>query len=454
MIKKNSQVELKIIDMTVGGDGVGKIDGFTVFVMDALVGDLLLVGITKVKKNYAYARIIDFIEKSPDRIATYPKEHEKCGGCRLQHLSYEAQLRWKEAMVKNHLSRIGGFKDISISSILGMEKPTHYRNKAQYPLAKLKDKTIVYGFYAPHSHRVIANQSCLIQSPAIDSIMAKIVKFLNDIDASIYEANNKFGELRHIVIREGYFTKELMVALVINSNALTYQDKLIELLRDEQNLVSLQININKEDTNVILGKKSITIYGRDYIYDYIGNLKFKISLNSFFQVNPLQTKILYDTAISALNLDKETVVYDLYCGIGSIGLYLAKNVKKVIGIEIVEAAIKNAKENLVLNKITNMKFYLGDAKTIFKELSKSQDKADIIIVDPPRKGCDKQLLEDIILMSPRQILYISCDSATLSRDLRILCQEKYKIKSITPVDMFPMTTAIETCAVLEACCIR
>lgn len=449
MLEKNLEIILDIIDMTVDGDGIGKCEGLTIFVIDAIVGDKILVGITKVKKNYAFGRIIKFITKSQYRIDHIKGEHIKCGGCRLQHMSYEAQLELKEKIVKNNLMRIGGFKDIAIDKIKAAKFPTHYRNKAQYPLTRLKDGKIVFGFYAPHSHRVIPNESCLIQSIEIDKTMSIVSEFLNEFQISIYEAKNKLGLVRHIVIREGHFTKEIMVAIVINGKKLPNQDILIKRLTNNQNVKSVLLNSNIDDTNVILGKDTTCIHGRDYIYDYIGDIKFKLSLKSFFQVNPIQTKILYDTAIAQLNLGKDKLVYDLYCGIGSIGLYLAKLVGKVVGIEIVPEAIANAKDNAKLNMINNAEFILGDAKDAFTTLMDTNKSVDIIILDPPRKGCSLGLIQDIINAKPKEILYISCDSATLSRDLKHFCQNEYNLVKVIPVDMFPHTTSIETIAHLK-----
>lgn len=455
MLKKNQEIELEITDMTVDGDGIGKADGLTVFVIGGIIGDLLSVGITKVKKRYCFARIIRILRPSPHRVDTRPGEHAVCGGCRLQQVVYPAQLEMKERQILNNFRRIGGFQDIPADPILGMKNPTHYRNKAQYPLTRLKDGKIAYGFYAPHSHRVIPNPTCLIQSEATDRAMAAVCRFLNDFDISVYDETTGRGLMRHVMIREGRATGELMVCPVINGSKLPHSDEFVRRLKDTfsdpdgPQVVSVVLNINRDNTNVVLGKEIRVLYGRDFIRDSIGSRMYRISPLAFFQVNPEQTEVLYDTVVEFAELKPTDRVWDLYCGAGTIGLYLADRAREIIGIEIVPEAIEDARKNAEENCIGNARFYCGDAKTVFHNLLADGIDADVIIVDPPRKGCDRDLLEDILKVNPDRIVYVSCDSATQARDAAILCENGYRPVRMQPVDMFPMTTHCENVLLLK-----
>ncbi|MDO5695377.1 MAG: 23S rRNA (uracil(1939)-C(5))-methyltransferase RlmD [Eubacteriales bacterium] len=448
-LRKNQILDVEVIDMTAAGDGVAKPDGFAVFIIGAIPGDLLRIAMTKVKKHYGYARILEILTPSPDRIPPYPGEHERCGGCRIQHMAYEAQLRWKRTQVQNNLERIGKIDHITVPPVHGMDNPTHYRNKAQYPLVQLKDGRIAYGFYAPYSHRVIPNPACLIQSERTDALMAVTCRFFNDEQLDVYDERTGKGLLRHVVIREGRTGGELMLILVINGNDLPHKEILLERVKDIPGLVSVFLNIQKDDTNVVLGDTFVLIAGKNYIEDVIGDKRFRIGPQSFYQVNPSQTKVLYDTIRSFAEPKADEIICDLYCGIGTIGLYLADSVKELIGIEVVAEAVAFAKKNAALNGCHNARFYCDDAANGFARLQAEGLKPDTIIVDPPRKGCSPALLKDIAVVAPRKVVYVSCDSATLARDLQLLGQEGYTIKQIQCVDMFPMTPHVECVALLS-----
>ncbi len=444
MIKKNDEINLTIDDLTTDGDGIARYNNLVFFVKNALPGDEIVAGVTKIKKNYGYARIIDFIKKSPDRVSPPFNVHEKCGGCVLQNLSYEAQLKYKEKLVISNLSRIGGFNNIKILPIINSEQPYFYRNKVQYPVRRLKDGKIHYGFYSPHSHILVPNESCLIQNNEIDELMKMINNDLNIFNIDCYNEINGCGYLRHVIIRRSQLNGSFMVGFVINSKNTTPLLPIVNKIKNFNNVKSIIANINKDNTNVILGNTNKLLYGDEYIIDAIGDIKYKISLNSFFQVNDIQNKVLYDVIDSFANFDINDSLIDLYCGIGSIGLYLNKKVCKIYGIEIVPSAIDDAKYNAELNNIDNAEYFLGDATNVFSAFVKNGIKVDNIIVDPPRKGLSNILIDDIVNSSPKNIIYVSCDSATLSRDLRSFVDKGYIINKIQPVDMFPMTTHVET----------
>lgn len=442
-VEKNKFYEMTITDIGTNGEGVGKINDFVVFVPEAITGDQLEVKILKVKKNLAYGKIEKILSPSPRRSEVTCEVATKCGGCQLQHMSYEAQLEWKQSKVYNALTRIGGLKDIEVLPTLGMEAPAHYRNKAQYPIRKENGKVQI-GFYMSRTHKVVDWSTCGIQDKRCEQIIEIVRNFLEVNNISIYDEETHKGLVRHLMIKTGFYTGEVMVCLVVNGNELPHSDKLLEALHAVEGLTSVLLNINKAKTNVILGHEIKVLEGRDYIIDTIGDLKFKISALSFFQVNPEQTKVLYDKALEYAELEGNETVWDAYCGIGTISLFLAQKAKKVYGVEIVAPAIENARENAALNDIHNAEFFVGKAEEVIPEQYANGLTADTIVVDPPRKGCDQALLETLVKMNPKKIVYVSCDPATLGRDLGYLDQQGYKVEKVQPVDMFPHTTHVET----------
>lgn len=447
-VEKNKFYEMTITDIGTNGEGIGKINDFVVFVPDAITGDVLEVKILKVKKNLAYGKIGKIITPSPNRSEHMCEVARQCGGCQLQHMSYPAQLEWKQNKVYNALTRIGGLKDIEVLPTLGMDTPTHYRNKAQYPIRKENGKVQI-GFYKSRTHQVVDWDTCGIQDPRCEEIIRIVRGYLETKNISIYDEESHKGLVRHLMIKTGFYTGEVMVCLVINGNELPHSEALLEALSQVEGIKSVLLNINKAKTNVILGHEIKVLQGRDYIVDTIGDLKFKISALSFFQVNPTQTKVLYDKALEYAGLNGDETVWDAYCGIGTISLFLAQKAKKVYGVEIVAPAIENARENAKLNGITNAEFFVGKAEEIIPEQYKQGITADTIVVDPPRKGCDQALLETLVAMSPNKIVYVSCDPATLARDLGYLSGQGYKVEAVQPVDMFPHTTHCETCVLLS-----
>ncbi|MGN1318939.1 MAG: 23S rRNA (uracil(1939)-C(5))-methyltransferase RlmD [Lachnospirales bacterium] len=449
MIKKNEIYNIKITDLGTQGEGIGKIDGYTLFVKNALPDEICKVLVVKANKNYGYGKVLEIIEKSPYRIDPVCPVAGKCGGCTLQHLEYSQQLKRKQNKVKQNIERIGGFSDIEVLETIGMDFPYNYRNKAQYPVNYDKNG-INMGFYSLGSHKIVNFDDCLIGSKNNKEILNAIRKFMTIFNISAYNEEKNTGLVRHILIREGYFTDEIMVCLVVNSNNFKYKKEFSDIISAIKNVKSIVINYNKTKSNVILGDRCETIWGQDYITDKIGDLKFKISPLSFFQVNPKQTYKLYSKALEFADLKGNETVIDAYCGIGSISLFLAQKAKIVYGVEIVAPAIENANENAKINNITNAKFYTGKSEDIVPKLYNEGVKADVMVVDPPRKGCDKSLLELIIKMKPEKIVYVSCDSATLARDLKILCQDdEYKIEKVQPVDMFPHSYHVETVVLMS-----
>ena len=443
-ILKNKHYEIEIIDLGAQGEGVGKIGEFTVFVPEAITGDVVEVRLVKVKKSYGYGKVMQIISPSPFR--QNPKCHvaAKCGGCQIQHMQYEAQLDFKTKKVKDCIERIGGLKGIKVNDTLGMEMPYHYRNKAQYPIRK-EAGSIQMGFFAQRSHRIVPSNECSIQDPKNKVIMQVVTEFLNTNNIPIYNEETHKGLVRHLMIKTGYHTNEIMVCLVINGRKLPKAEELVKALQQIEGVSSILLNHQLDKTNVILGNEITLLYGKEYIIDKIGDLSFKISPLSFFQVNPIQTEVLYKKALDYAELTGEETVWDAYCGIGTISLFLAQKAKKVYGVEIVPQAIENAKENARLNGLTNVEFFTGKAEEIIPNLYKEQGiKADTIVVDPPRKGCDIYLLETLKDMAPQKIVYVSCDPATLARDLAYLVEEAgYDVEEVQPVDMFPHTTRVE-----------
>ncbi|MEG0707908.1 MAG: 23S rRNA (uracil(1939)-C(5))-methyltransferase RlmD [Cellulosilyticaceae bacterium] len=442
-VQKNEHYEMDIVDIGSNGEGIGKIEDFTVFVPNAVKGDHIEVRIIKVKKNFGFGKLIQIITPSPIRGEVKCKVADKCGGCQLQHISYESQLEWKTQKVKNAIERIGGLKGIEVKDTLGMADPFYYRNKAQYPI-RLENGEIKIGFFANKSHRVIPTDTCMIQDRRNEQIIEILKKFLIEYKIAIYDEVSHKGLVRHLVVKTGYYTNEIMICLVMNGHKLPNQEILIERLLSVPGIKSIVLNHNTARTNVILSSEMTVIHGENFIVDTIGELKFKISPLAFFQVNPVQTKVLYDKALEYADLTGSETVWDAYCGIGTISLFLAQKAKKVYGVEIIEAAIENARANAELNGISNADFFAGRAEEVIPTMYQEGIIADTIVVDPPRKGCDVKLLETLVEMSPKKIVYVSCDPATLARDLAYLCEQGYKVEEVQPVDMFPQTTHVET----------
>lgn len=450
-MNKNEQCIIKIEDMSLNGEGIGKFGGYTLFVKDAIVGDLVKVKVIKAKKNYGYGRLEEIIDPSPYRVEPICGHHRRCGGCQLQAMSYEKQLEWKANKVKNNLERIGGLRDVPMKEIIGMENPYRYRNKAQYPVGGSSSEGIIAGFYAGRTHVIIDSEECYLGMETNGEILRAVKAYMNEWRVKPYDETTGKGLVRHVLIRTGYHTGEIMVCLVVNGDSLPKEEMLIEKLCRISSVVSIMLNVNKEKTNVILGAKLRILWGKDRITDKIGDVKFSISPLSFFQVNPIQTEILYGKVLEYVgdNLE-EAVVWDLYCGIGTISLFLAQKAKKVYGVEIVPQAIEDARENAAANNMDNVEFFVGKAEELVPQKYASEGiEADVIVVDPPRKGCNEALLETIVKVAPKRVVYVSCDPATLARDLKYLVANGYEVKEVTPVDMFPMTVHVETVTLLQ-----
>ena len=448
--RKNDIVTLKIEDCGIDGEGIGKADDFTVFVKDAVIGDTVRAKIMKAKKNYGYGRLEEIITPSPDRVEPKCQFARQCGGCQLQALSYEKQLEFKSSKVRGHLERIGGFTDIPMEKILGMDQPFHYRNKAQFPVGKSKDGRIITGFYAGRTHSIIENRDCALGVTRNKEVLDRVIAYMEKFHIQPYDENTGKGLVRHVLIRYGFFTDEMMVCLIINGEKLPGEEALVKSLCQIPETVSVMVNVNKKRNNVILGEKVRLLWGQPYITDKIGEISYQISPLSFFQVNPYQTGRLYGKALEYAQLSGNETVWDLYCGIGTISLFLAQKAKMVRGVEIIPAAIENAKENARLNGFANTEFFVGKAEEVLPEqFARTGERADVIVVDPPRKGCDETLLSTIIKMQPDRVVYVSCDSATLARDLKYLCERGYELKKVCPVDMFPNTVSVETVVLLS-----
>ena len=450
MLSKNKEYIVDIVDIGQGGVGIGKYEGFTVFVDGGLVQDKIKVKITKSKKNYAVGDIVEIIEKSPFRVERKCSEIlRQCVGCQIQELDYQKQLDVKTNEVKQVISRIGKLDDVVIHDTLGMEHPFRYRNKAQFPIQK-KDNMPVIGFYKKKSHDLISTDECIIQHEVNDKIIKIIKTYIRAYNVSIYDEKTHKGLLRHLVTKVGFTTGEVMIVLVANGKKLPYLKELASVLKENiPGFKTLVVNVNTQKTNVILGKENIVAYGDGMIRDYIGELVFEISPLSFFQVNPLQTEVLYNKALEYANLGENDTVFDIYCGIGTISLFLAQKAKKVYGIEIVEDAIKDAKRNAKINNMDNVEFYVGKAEEVVPKMYKEGKRANVVVVDPPRKGCDEKVLDTIISMQPDRVVYVSCNPSTLARDLAYLNERGYKCHEIQPVDMFPHSVHVENVAWLS-----
>ena len=449
--KKNDEIVITIEDLGKDGEGIGHVDGYALFVKGALPGEKVLVHLMKLNKNYGFARLVEILEPSKERMTPSCPSASLCGGCTLQHFSYEGQLAFKEKKVKDCLERLGGVDLSSVTwlPILGMtgenESPWHYRNKAQFPIGRDKNGKIIAGFYAGRTHSIIANTDCLLGAEENEAILNEVISWMEVCKVEPYDEKTGKGLVRHVLIRKGFTTKELMVCLVINGRKIPQVEKLVDRLQKIEGMTAIMANVNTEQTNVILGKEIQPIWGQDYIEDYIGNVKYRISPLSFYQVNPVQTEKLYGKALEYAGLTGKETVWDLYCGIGTISLFLAQKAKQVYGVEIVPPAIADAKDNARRNGIQNAEFYVGKAEEILPHKYETENvKADVIVVDPPRKGCDEALLETIVKMQPERVVYVSCDSATLARDLKYLTANGYKAERLATVDMFPMTVHVES----------
>lgn len=473
-MNKNDICEVQIIDMTEEGEGIGKADGFTLFIKDAIIGDRVRCKVMKAKKNYGYARLMEVLEPSPDRVSPVCPVAGPCGGCQLQAMSYESQLAFKRNKVENLLKRVGGFAEPEVLPVIGMEVPLGYRNKAQFPVGRNKEGRLVTGFYAGRTHSIIESPRCFLGEPVNEQVMGIVLRWMEEFGIPPYEEERHTGLVRHVLIRTGEHgpvrrmdkehesvqgqdmrhepigrAGQVMVCLVINGKKLPHSQELVSRLLEIPGMTSISCNINTQRTNVILGAEVRVLHGAGYITDTIGDLRYRISPQSFFQVNPIQTKVLYETALAFAGLTGKENVWDLYCGTGTITLFLAKQARMVRGVEIVPAAIADARENARANGITNAEFYVGKAEEVLPAwYEKTGEQADVIVVDPPRAGCDQRLLGTILQMQPERIVYVSCGPASLARDLKILCAEAYELVRVQPVDMFPMTVGVETVVLL------
>ena len=507
-IKKNDIFTTTIEDMSDQGAGIGKTDGYTWFIKDTVVGDVVEASAMKMKKSYGYGRLIRVIKPSDARVEPPCPVARQCGGCQLQAMSYEEQLKFKENKVYNNLVRIGKIGNLrrvtqaeavgleqgeaglrqeeagpgqeaaglgpetsrlgpqaagngecegerseekaEFFPIMGMENPWRYRNKAQFPFGRDKEGNIVTGFFAERTHAIIPQEDCLLGIEENPKILKIIKDFMIRNHISVYEEESHRGLIRHVLIRKGFRTGELMVCLVINGKNMPRMEELIGSLKEMKGMTSISYNINTEKTNVIMGKESVHVYGPGFITDYIGDVKYRISPLSFYQVNPVQTEKLYQTALEYAGLTGDEVVWDLYCGIGTISLFLAQKAQKVYGVEIVSQAVDDARENASLNGFDNVEFFVGKAEEVLPEwYERNRERADVIVVDPPRKGCDETCLDTIVEMGPDRVVYVSCDSATLARDLRYLCDRGYEVRKVRCCDMFGETGHVETVCLLS-----
>ena len=444
-INKNDEFIVNIIDDGINGEGIAKIDNFTVFVKGAIKGEKAKIKIIKVLTSHAYGKILEIIDRSVYRKNPDCDTYNRCGGCCLRHIDYEYTLKIKKNIVENVL-RKQGLDYIKVNDVLGMKNPYYYRNKLQYPLGLDKANNKVMGVFEERSHNVINTEKCMIQNKLIQSIANDIFTFIKSNNISVYNEKSLKGIVRHIIIRVGIKTNEVMCTLVLNEDKIEkeVEEKFVEYITKRYSQIKTIIkNINSRNTNVILGDKNIVLYGNGYIYDDILGYKFKISNMSFYQVNPVQTEVLYLKAIEYASLKGEETIFDLYCGIGTIGICASKKSKKLYGIETIKEAIDDARENAKINNISNAEFFVGDVEKKLPEfIKKNNIKPDVIFIDPPRKGCDKTAIYTILNIVPKKIVYVSCNPSTLARDLKMF-EEKYDIKEITPVDMFPFTSHVE-----------
>ena len=460
-MNKNDIVTVEITDIGVSGEGIGHVDGYTLFIKDAVIGDVVEAKVMKAKKNYGYARLMKVITPSEYRVEPKCAFARRCGGCQIQEMSYDRQLVFKDQKIRGNLERIGGFTkdqiDTVMQPVVGMEPPFGYRNKAQFPFGTDKEGNPITGFYAGRTHDIIANTDCALGVEQNKEILEIILQYMRENKIKSYDEKTGKGLIRHALIRYGFKTKEIMVCLVVNGKKLPKAERLIEKLIQIEGMTSITISPNTRRDNVIMGDSHEILWGQGYITDYIGNVKYQISPLSFYQVNPVQTEKLYGLALEYADLKGDETVWDLYCGIGTISLFLAQKAKQVYGVEIVPQAIDDAKENAKINAIDNAEFFVGKAEEVLPEYYAEYERehngetahADVIVVDPPRKGCDETLLETIVKMQPEKVVYVSCDSATLARDLKYLCANGYEIKMCRGVDQFPQSVHVETVVLLS-----
>ncbi|MDD3225422.1 MAG: 23S rRNA (uracil(1939)-C(5))-methyltransferase RlmD [Clostridium sp.] len=452
-VVKNESYKMNIDSMGNEGEGIGKVDNFTVFVKDALAGETVQVKITKVNKNFAFGKLEKIYVESQNRVKPVCSIYSRCGGCNLQHLNYESQLLYKKNKVKDCIERIGkiDINSIKICDTIKMENPYRYRNKVQLPVGIENGKSII-GFFSSRSHNIIPMEKCYIQDEVGDKVAKLIRQWIDKYNIPVYNEKTGSGLIRHIIVRKAFKTKDVMVVVVANGNKLIYSDELVDLLTQNiSEIKSIIQNVNNKKTNVILGKKCITLWGKDEIADNIGRFKFNISPLSFFQVNPVQMEILYKKVLEYAQLTGNETVFDAYCGTGTISLFLSEKAKKVYGVEIIEDAIENAKINAAQNHVDNAEFIVGKSECVIPELINKGVKADVVVVDPPRKGCDEELLKAISDMACDRIIYVSCNPATLARDIGILDNLGYETCEVQPVDMFPMTAHVETVILMTYC---
>lgn len=472
IMKKNDLIELEIVDLSADGSGVGKMaegdhrEGsvMTFFVKDALVGDRVLAKIIKLKKTYGYARLTEIIEPSPDRVEPKCPVHRQCGGCQIQALSYEKQLEYKQNKILNNLMRIGGFdlSQIRMDPIIGMQEAFRYRNKAQFPIGRDKNGKLAAGFYAARTHVIVPIEDCYLGAPQNQDVISELLAWMEQYQIEPYDEKSGTGLVRHVLIRYGFRSKQMMVCIVINGKSLPRSKELTDRLKVLEGMTSISVNINTQRNNVIMGNTVKTLWGADYIEDYIGDIRFQISPLSFYQVNPVQTEVLYEKVLEFAGLSGEETVWDLYCGIGTISLFLARQAKRVYGIEIIPQAVEDAKRNCKINAISNAEFMVGEAEDVLERLCGSDEtdlilgngwrkewRPQVVVVDPPRKGCGEKLLDAILKVQPERVVYVSCDSATLARDLKALCVGGYEIVRVQGVDLFGQTVHVETVILLS-----
>ena len=454
--QKNDLVTVRIEDMGQNGEGIGKADGYTLFVKDTVIGDVIRAKVIKAKKNYGYGRLMEILTPSENRVEPRCPVARQCGGCQLQMLDYREQLRYKENKVKNDLQRIGGFENPPMEPIIGMEDPWRYRNKAQFPIGYDREGNLVAGFYAGRTHTIIPCKDCLLGAPENRPVLEGVLDWMRENRIPAYDEADGRGLVRHVLVRRGFSTGEMIVCLVINGAELPAPERLVSRLKKIKGMAGITFSSNTARTNVILGDNVSTVWGRPYITDCIGPVKYRISPLSVYQVNPVQTKRLYETALEFAGLTGSETVWDLYCGIGTISLFLARQAGKVYGVEIVPQAIEDARRNAAENGIENAEFYVGKAEEVlpgyyarYEQKHGEKAHADVIVVDPPRKGCEESLLETMVQMQPERIVYVSCDPATLARDLKYLCGRGYELRRVRPADMFSMTVHVETVVLLS-----
>ena len=442
-VEKNKEYEVEIIDNGYEGEGIAKIDDFTIFVNGTIKGEICKILIVKVNKSFAFGKLIEVVKKSENRVEADCITYKRCGGCNLRHIKYEETLRIKKEIVQNLINKSLNNK-IDVNDVIGMENPYYYRNKLQYPVGKNKDGIPVMGVFANRTHEIIQTKECLIQNKKAQEVANTIFSFIKENNIPIYDEKTRKDGIRHIIVKIGVSTNEIMCVIVTSQNNIKNEKELVNIIKNKYSEVKTIVkNINNKNTNVILGDRNIILYGDGYILDKLDKYKFKISTKSFYQINPKQTEKLYKKAIEFANLDKKDVLCDLYCGIGTIGIFASNKVKKVYGIEIVEEAIEMAKENAKLNNVDNIEFIAGDVEVAFKKLLEDDEvKPTAIIVDPPRSGLDNVTISKILETEVEKLIYVSCNPATLVRDIKLL-EEKYVVKEIQPVDMFPYTSHVE-----------